>query len=224
MVIPKTATETQVTQGRWIVLEGLDGSGKSTQLNLLHQKLESEGYTVVATREPGGTPEAEKIRTLLKEEAWLPKTQVLLLLAARLEHWNHVIQPALARGAWVLSDRFWLSTIAYQGYGFQTGEHWIRQIHENVLGHDVLYGPDFTFFLEAPLDITAQRIKGKKPDVFESQSHAFFCRVLQGYQRAQHLLGHKGILIDANQSSHKIAQSIWENVKPFLEHSPSESL
>jgi dTMP kinase len=138
-------------RGRFISLEGGEGAGKSTQCRLLAQALTEAGISVVATREPGGSPGAEAIRSLLVEgdtSRWDGVTELLLHYAARRDHLSHTILPALARGAWVITDRFADSTMAYQGYGFAIGRETVEQVHRVAVG-DVR--PDLTLVLDLPV-------------------------------------------------------------------------
>ncbi|MFO0291895.1 MAG: dTMP kinase, partial [Rhodospirillales bacterium] len=137
-----------VRRGRFVTFEGGEGAGKSTQLRFLAEWLEAQGLAVVTTREPGGTPGAERIRKLLVEgdaDAWIPTTEALLHYAARVEHVERVVRPALAAGRWVLSDRFADSTMAYQGYGHRLGPARIAALHRAALGG---FKPDLTLVLD----------------------------------------------------------------------------
>ncbi|MEC8116620.1 MAG: dTMP kinase, partial [Pseudomonadota bacterium] len=137
--------------GRFITLEGGEGAGKSTQVAALAEALRARGHEVVTTREPGGSDGAEEIRRLLvtgPTDRWDPLSEVLLLYAARRDHWRHLIAPALARGAWVISDRFADSTMAYQGYGLGLAREIIRRIHRVTLEG---VAPDLTLVLDLPV-------------------------------------------------------------------------
>jgi len=143
---------------RFITLEGGEGVGKSTQLARLADALRARGLEVVTTREPGGSPGAEAIRRLLLEgsdERWTREAEALLFAAARADHVERTIRPALARGAWVLCDRFLDSSLAYQGGAGGLGADAIRQLHA-IGSHGFL--PDRTFLLELPADVAAERL------------------------------------------------------------------
>lgn len=143
--------------GRFISLEGGEGVGKSTQLKRLAEALRARGHEVVETREPGGSPGAEAIRKLLLEgeaERWTAETEALLFAAARADHVARTILPALARGAWVLTDRFLDSSLAYQGGAGGVGEAAIRQLH--AIGSGGLL-PDRTLLLRLPAEAAAAR-------------------------------------------------------------------
>ncbi len=147
--------------GRFITLEGGEGAGKSTQLRHLAARLAACGLEVVQTREPGGTPGAEAIRSLLvtgDTARWEPATETLLHYAARAEHVRKTVLPALARGAWVLSDRFADSTMAYQGYAGQVGRAAVESLHRWVLGE---FQPDLTLILDLPVATGLARAAGR---------------------------------------------------------------
>ncbi|TAH36583.1 MAG: dTMP kinase [Alphaproteobacteria bacterium] len=151
--------------GRFITLEGGEGVGKSTQARKLAASLEALGLTVIITREPGGVPEAEEIREILlsgKEDKWDPISEALLLNAARRQHVEKLIKPALAKGTWVISDRFMDSTMAYQGYVKSLGRETVQSIQNATLGD---FKPDLTLIIDLPSDTTLKRVdkrKGKK--------------------------------------------------------------
>ena len=167
-------------KGKFITLEGIDGAGKSTHHGWLVEFLRRQGKTVLATREPGGTPLGEKLRELLLHEPMHLETEALLMFAARREHLDKVIVPALARGDWVVSDRFTDASFAYQGGGrglakakLLTLETWVQ---------DTLQ-PDLTLLFDAPVDLAMKRLagSGNAPDRFEQEHREFFERVRQAY-------------------------------------------
>lgn len=169
--------------GRFITLEGGEGAGKSTQAALLADALRSKGLAVVATREPGGTAGAEAIRALLLQAPdgqWSGVSEVLLHYAARREHLDKVILPALGQGAWVICDRFADSTMAYQGYGLGCARGMIDALHRLVVG---TLAPDLTLILD--LDPGAGRARaaarGQGSDRYESLDSAFHARVRAGF-------------------------------------------
>ena len=142
-------------KGKFITFEGGEGAGKSTQVKLLAEYLRKEGHEVVITREPGGTPGAEQIRKLLLEnEGWDGLSEVLLNFAARNEHVKKIIKPALSRGQWVISDRFFDSTIVYQGYGQGVELNRIEEIRMATLGG---FAPDTTFILDIEIEAALER-------------------------------------------------------------------
>jgi dTMP kinase len=173
-----------MTAGRLITFEGIDGAGKSTHIEALADHLRQRGLEVVATREPGGTPLAEQLRELVLHAPMDALTEALLVFAARRDHLAGQIEPALARGAVVLCDRFTDATFAYQGggRGFDGAvlaqlEAWVQQGRE----------PDLTLWFDLPAETAAHRRAAvRAPDRFEAQDLPFFERVRQGYaQRAQ---------------------------------------
>ncbi len=176
----------RMTRGLFISLEGIDGAGKSSHIDALAGLFEAAGRTVRRTREPGGTPLAETLRTLVLSEAMDPLTESLLVFAARREHVVQVIAPALARGEVVLCDRFTDATFAYQGAGrgFDTGvlatlEGWV-QGGQGQGG--ALLQPDLTLWFDLAPEIAAERLAGARlPDKFEAQPVEFFRRVARGY-------------------------------------------
>jgi len=171
-----------MARGRFISFEGIDGAGKSTQHAWVVDRLRQSGHTVVATREPGGTPLGEKLRALLLAEPMHLETEALLMFAARREHVAQVIQPALARGEWVVCDRFVDASFAYQGGG--RGLDWkkLEDLTKWVLGD---LQPDLTLIFDAPVEIAQKRLQAgtPNPDRFEQEHAAFFERVRAAYLR-----------------------------------------
>lgn len=172
-------------QGKFITLEGGDGSGKSTQAKKLAEYLTSLGNEVILTREPGGTQGALSIRTLLVEgepERWDAVSETLLHFAARRDHVERLIKPALARGAWVISDRFTDSTLAYQAYGLGVDKALIEILAQAT--HPALT-PNLTFILDLPEDAALTRAIARKENIketrYEKRGQAFHARVRQGF-------------------------------------------
>ncbi|HEY1325495.1 MAG TPA: dTMP kinase [Casimicrobiaceae bacterium] len=170
-------------RGRFITLEGIDGAGKSTHAAWIAETLQRRGHTVVATREPGGTPLGEALRHLLLRETITHDTEALLMFAARREHVETVIRPALARGDWVLCDRFTDATYAYQGGGHGVSREWIRALAEHVHGD---CNPDLTLLFDVPPEVSRARLErarseGRSLDKFEREAQAFFDRVRNAY-------------------------------------------
>lgn len=196
--------------GKFITFEGIDGAGKSSHVEWLAQWLRDHGKTVVVTREPGGTALGERLRELLLNEPMHLETETLLMFAARREHLAQVIEPALARGEWVICDRFSDATYAYQGGGrgldrakFATLEHWV---HAHLQ-------PDLTLLFDLPLDIARERIVlvNRVLDRFEQERVDFHDRVRQAYlDRALHH-GNRMRVIDANQPLEDI-RKVLENI------------
>ena len=186
-------------RGCFISFEGIDGAGKSTQHAWMVQYLRSQGCTVVATREPGGTPLGEKLRALLLAEPMHLETEALLMFAARREHIAQVIEPALARGEWVVCDRFVDASFAYQGGG--RGLDWkkLEDLAQWVLGD---LQPDLTLVFDAPVAIAQQRLHAatSEPDRFEQEHAEFFERVRAAYLRIAAENPVRVRLIDATQT------------------------
>lgn len=174
-----------MTSGLFVTFEGIDGAGKSSHVQALADAFRAQGRDVTVTREPGGTPLAEKLRALALNDAMDPLTEALVMFAARRDHLTQVIEPALARGEVVLCDRFTDATFAYQGggRGFDWGvlgqlERWVQATPGG------LRQPDLTLLFEIDPQVAAQRLAGARvPDKFESQPAEFFARVAAGYRR-----------------------------------------
>ena len=166
-------------RGRFITLEGMDGAGKSTHIPWIAERLRVGGREVVVTREPGGTPLAEKLRERILKEKMDPVAGTRLIFEARADHVKHLTQPALERGAWVLCDRFTDSTLAYQG----AGESVSRSLIEELAGkaHPGLK-PDLTLVFDISHAVSSQRLAGRNLDKFESKGRDFFDRVRQSYR------------------------------------------
>ena len=195
-------------RGLFISFEGIDGAGKSTHIDALAEAFRAAGRTVVRTREPGGTPLAEKIRALALHEPMDGLTEALLMFAARRDHVRQVIAPALARGDVLLCDRFTDATFAYQGGG--RGMDWQKlsklellaldgQALEADLTHESPIRPDLTLWFDLAPAVAAERLAGARvPDKFESQPAAFFEAVRAGYARRAHDDGARFARIDAD--------------------------
>ena len=169
-------------RGRFITVEGIEGAGKSTQMDAVRRFLEARQVPVVVTREPGGTPLGESIRGLLLDPGnggMAADTELLLVFAARAEHIHKVIRPALEQGRWVLSDRFTDATFAYQGGGRGIASERIAALESWVQGD---LRPDLTLLLDVPVESGMTRIAGRgRPDRFESEEQAFFERIRTCY-------------------------------------------
>ena len=166
--------------GRFITFEGIDGAGKSTHLPRCAQWLRDRGIAVIVTREPGGTELAERIRDWFLRHPTDPHTETLLAFAARSDHLDRVIRPALAAGQWVVCDRFTDSTVAYQGAGREIGVARVEQL-EQWLHPDLQPDRTYLFDLE-PEEAARRRARARAADRFEAEDVAFFRRVRQGYQ------------------------------------------
>ena len=203
--------------GLFISFEGIDGAGKSTHIAALADAFRAAGRQVTLSREPGGTPLAEKLRELVLNDAMDPLSEALLMFAARRDHLQQVIEPALARGDVVLCDRFTDATFAYQGGGrgfdmavLQQLERWVQAIP----GSEQLRQPDLTVWFDLPPAVAAQRLAAARvPDRFESQPQVFFERVADGY--AQRLQGEPGRF--ARIAADQPKEAVWQQVRQAFE-------
>jgi dTMP kinase len=197
-------------RGRFISFEGIDGAGKSTQHAWLVDFLRRQGKTVVATREPGGTPLGEKLRALLLAEPMHLETEALLMFAARREHVAQVIEPALARGEWVVCDRFVDASFAYQGGGRGLSWDKLQGLSDWVLG---ALQPDLTLIFDAPVEVAQKRLHAAtaNPDRFEQEQAAFFERVRAAYLRIAAENPQRVRLVDATQTPENI-NKVLENI------------
>lgn len=206
---------TAIARGAFITLEGGEGSGKSTQTRLLCSALAERGIAVVQTREPGGSPEAEAIRTLLVEGAtdrWDPMSEALLLFAARREHLRRTIEPALAAGSWVVCDRFGDSTVAYQGYAHGLGAATIAALADIAIGP---VRPDLTLILDLPVEVGLARAKTReagREDRFERMGAAFHERLRLGFRKIAGQNPDRCRVIDATRSIPAIQAAILDAV------------
>ncbi|MGA0610873.1 dTMP kinase [Caldimonas sp. KR1-144] len=196
--------------GRFVTFEGIDGAGKSSHIDAVAERWRARGLEVVRTREPGGTPLAESLREMVLHRPMDALTEALLIFAARRDHLQQVIEPALARGAVVLCDRFTDATFAYQGAGrgfdlgvLETLEQWVQR-HGPQLRQ-----PDLTLWFDLAPEVAAQRLAAARtPDRFERLDAAFFTRVREGYaQRAAAAPG-RFVRIDADAPREAVAQQI----------------
>ena len=193
---------------KFITVEGMDGAGKSTHIPDIIVSLQGRGHEVVSTREPGGTPLGERLRELLLHEPMHAETETLLMFAARREHIANVIVPALARGAYVLSDRFTDATYAYQCGAKGVDASKIRLLEQWV---QVDLQPDITLLFDVPVEVSMQRLaNAREPDKFERENAEFFTRIRQAYlQRAQENPARFRI-VDANKPLEYVKQSVEE--------------
>ena len=197
--------------GLFVSFEGIDGAGKSTHISGLADAFKAAGRSVTLTREPGGTPLAEKLRSMVLNDAMDSLTESLLIFAARRDHLASVILPALARGDVVLCDRFTDATFAYQGGGrgfdlsvLKTLEAWVQST-----GSQALVQPDLTVWFDLNPVEAAKRLAGVRvPDKFEAQPVEFFRRVAQGYADRQQTEPSRFARIDADQSR----ETVWQDV------------
>jgi dTMP kinase len=184
--------------GKFITVEGVDGAGKSSFLPWIEQRLRAAGRDVLCTREPGGTPLGERLRQMLLHKRISPVTEVLLMFAARREHLDQVIRPAVDGGRWVLCDRFTDATYAYQGAGrgvplqqIEALEDWVQEGLQ----------PDLTLLFDLPVEVARARSSGARaPDRFESEQLDFFQRVREGYLRRARSSPRRFTIVDASRS------------------------
>lgn len=201
-------------RGKFITLEGVDGAGKSTHIPALAALLRESGQEVLVTREPGGTPLGEKLRELLLQDAMDPATETLLMFAARQEHLLQVILPALARGAYVLSDRFTDATFAYQSGGRGLPRARIAELESWVQGD---FQPDLTLLFDLPVSISSQRLAGARhPDRFEQLDHRIFDRIRNAYLERAKQFPERFRIIDASQPRDDIGRQLAGIVSSIL--------
>lgn len=198
-----------ITTGKFITVEGTEGVGKSTNMAFIEAWLKQAGKELVVTREPGGTELGEKLRAVLldaKEQSMCDDTELLLMFAARAQHLQEVIQPALAAGKWVLCDRFTDATYAYQGGGRGIKMSRIAQLEQWVQGD---LRPDMTLILDLPVAAGLERAgKRSEPDRFELEKHDFFNKVRDTYLARAAALPERYQVIDAAPSITEVQQSI----------------
>jgi len=202
--------------GLFITFEGIDGAGKSTHIARLADAFRAQGRTVTLTREPGGTPLAEKLRALLLSDAMDPLCEALLMFAARRDHLQQVIEPALASGEVVLCDRFTDATVAYQGFGRGFDLDVLRQLEAWVqaLPQGGARQPDLTLWFDLPPETAAARlVMTRAPDRFESQPVAFFSRVAAGYSHRMQEQPHRFARVAADQP----IDTVWRSVRAVFE-------
>lgn len=211
-----------MTAGKFITFEGGEGAGKSTHIHLLRQKLIAEGYDVLVTREPGGSPRAEAIRELLlsgKIKALGPMAEALMFYVARDSHLELTIRPALARGRIVLCDRFFDSTRAYQGAGGGVSISVLNSLERVVVGST---RPDLTLILDIPPNIGLARAKaraqenGEGADRFESMNLSFHEDLRREFLEIAKAEPWRCVVIDASQSKEAVAEQIWATVTDRL--------
>lgn len=196
-------------RGRFVTLEGIEGVGKSTNVEFVRDQIEAAGHKVIVTREPGGTALAERIRHVVLTatgEAVPPVCELLLMFAARSAHVDNRIRPALQEGAWVVCDRFTDATVAYQGYGRRADQAKIAALADWVHG-DVW--PDLTLLLDAPVEIGLSRVQKRgTPDRIESERAGFFNRVREGYLNIARENPKRVVTVDATQSLAEVRKQI----------------
>jgi dTMP kinase len=209
--------------GIFVTFEGTEGSGKSTQISLLAERLRGLGHSVLTLREPGGTPIGEEIRHTLKHSkdnaAMTAETELLLMNASRAQLVREIIRPALARGDIVLSDRFYDSTTAYQGHGRQLNLRMVQTIIEAAVGET---RPDLTLLLVVSHQVSYERLLARQStmpfirDRFEEADQSFFERVAHGYQAIAAAEPERVRTIDASGSVEQTQAAIWKVAGPYF--------
>ncbi|WP_227669974.1 dTMP kinase [Psychrobacter sp. N25K4-3-2] len=208
-------TDTTPRQGRFISFEGTEGVGKTTAIEQLCARLQDSGIDYLRTREPGGSPFAERLREILLDPATdiNDDTELLLLFAARCDHMQQVILPALQRGTWVVCDRFTDSTIAYQGFGRAHGDATVRAKIESLITQFVTQLPELTLWLDLPVLEGMERAgKRSAADRFEQQATEFFTWVHKGFSvlAAEH--PERIQRIDASGNAEEVSARVWQTV------------
>lgn len=195
-----------MNEARFITFEGIDGAGKSTHLNWFADALRKQGNDVLVTREPGGTPLGESLREILLKQPMLAETEALLMFAARYEHIETIIKPALQQGTWVISDRFSDASFAYQGGGrgvavtkLEELECWV---HEN-------FQPDLTLLFDLPVEVARHRLSGNVTlDRFEQEKESFFEKVRQAYLGRYRQHPDRFVLINASRTPAEVKENL----------------
>lgn len=200
-----------MTRGRFVTLEGVDGAGKSTHVAWIAERMRAPGRKVLVTREPGGTPLAERLRELVLAEPMDPIAETMLLFAARTDHVQREIGPALSAGDWVLCDRFTDATFAYQGGGKGVAAELIAHLAQ--VSHDGLL-PDRTLVFDCPYDVSRERLDraARTPDRFEREDRDFFERVRQAYLALARADPERIRVIDATGSPDRIKKMVEEEI------------
>jgi dTMP kinase len=203
-----------MARGKFITFEGIDGAGKSTHVNSVAEQLRAAGHTVVSTREPGGTSLGEKLRALLLAEPMHLETEALLMFAARREHIAQVIEPALARGEWVISDRFTDASFAYQGGGRHLSLDKLAVLEQWV--HPDLQ-PDLTLLFDVPIDVARQRLDAERVlDKFEQEKSAFFTATRDVYLQRAAQFPDRIRVIDSTQPLETVSQQVEKIIQQLI--------
>ena len=217
---PFSQTTTTPTQGRFISFEGTEGVGKTTAIEQLCARLQARGIDYLRTREPGGSPFAERLREILLDPntAINDDTELLLMFAARCDHMQQVILPALQRGTWVICDRFTDSTVAYQGFGRADGDAIVRAKIDMLIEQFVVQLPELTLWLDLPvLEGMARANKRSAADRFEQQATEFFTRVHQGFSVLASEQPERIQRIDASGRANEVSARIWQTIEEKLD-------
>ena len=213
---PFSQNTTTPIQGRFISFEGTEGVGKTTAIEQLCTRLQARGIDHLRTREPGGSPFAERLREILLDPntAINDDTELLLMFAARCDHMQQVILPALQRGTWVICDRFTDSTVAYQGFGRADGDATVCAKIDMLIEQFVLQLPALTLWLDLPVsEGMARANKRSAADRFEQQATEFFTRVHQGFSVLASEQPERIQRIDASGSADEVSARVWQTVQ-----------
>ena len=206
--------EQDAIRGRFITFEGIDGAGKSTHIGYVTALLKAAGKTIVSTREPGGTPLGEKLRDLVLHEPMHLETEALLMFASRREHVAQVIGPALARGEWVLSDRFTDASFAYQGGGRGLDRARLDALEQWVHPH---LQPDLTLLFDVPLDVARARLDATRTlDRFEAEQAGFFARVRDEYLRRAAASDGRIVVVDSTLAIDDVRAALRSALESWL--------
>ena len=217
---PFSQNTTTPIQGRFMSFEGTEGVGKTTAIEQLCTRLQARGIDYLRTREPGGSPFAERLREILLDPntAINDDTELLLMFAARCDHMQQVILPALQRGTWVICDRFTDSTVAYQGFGRADGDAIVRAKIDMLIEQFVVQLPELTLWLDLPvLEGMARANKRSAADRFEQQATEFFTRVHQGFSVLASEQPERIQRIDASGSANEVGARIWLTIEEKLD-------
>ncbi len=204
-------------KGRFITFEGIDGAGKSTHIQFVSGMLTKSGINHIITREPGGTPLGEQLRDILLHQEMSVATEALLMFAARQEHLEQKILPALHQGIWVISDRFADASFAYQGAGKQFSWEKLEQLETWVLDS---FQPNLTLLFDLPATLAEKRRKGVHvPDKFEKEKRGFFLRAKEGYLKRAATYPERFRVIDSSQTIAAIQSQIAGIIQPMIDAS-----